>query len=147
MKDNNNNINQKTKAMNDFDEILKKLKEGIGSMAEEAQGKYNELVNYLDTHDSEDIKKELSKVADKVAQGAREGVEKAKEEIGKIDIDEKMAQAREGVEKAKEEIGKIDIDEKVAKAREGVEKAKEYMDSGLDAVHKQWDDLCKRFNL
>ncbi len=120
----NNIINQKTKAMNDFDEILKKLKEGIGSMAEEAQGKYNELVNYLDTHDSEDIKKELCKVADKVAQEAREGVEKAKEEIGKIDIDEKMAQAREGVAKAKE-----------------------YMDSGLDAVHKQWEDLCKRFNL
>ena len=55
-------------------------------MAEEAQGKYNELVEYLDTHDSDQIKDDLRKQAQKATEGAREGLDKAKEEFDEMDI-------------------------------------------------------------
>ena len=52
--------------MNDFDEIIASLKKGIGEMAEDAQKKYNELVEYLDSHSSDEIKADLRKHAENI---------------------------------------------------------------------------------
>ena len=65
--------------MSDFDDILNSLKKGLGEMTEEVQQKYNELVEYLDTHDSEEIKADLRKRVEEVGADAKEGFEKAKE--------------------------------------------------------------------
>ena len=48
--------------MSEFDDILKKMREGLGQMAEDAQQKYNELVEYLDSHDAEQIKGDFKKM-------------------------------------------------------------------------------------
>lgn len=148
--------------MNDFDDILKKMREGLGEMAEEARGKYNDLMDYLDNHSSEEIKSDLQKMADKAKEGAMEGVDKAKEQLGDIDIKEKLQDVRESVEegigKAKEKIEQLrsdyeagKYDEQIAEAREkleeGVDKAKKLMGEGLDTVQKQWEELRKRLNL
>ena len=67
--------------MNDFDEIIASLKKGIGEMAEDAQKKYNELVEYLDSHSSDEIKADLRKHAENIGAEAKEGFEKAKESL------------------------------------------------------------------
>ena len=85
--------------MNDFDDILKKMKESLGSMATEAQEKYNDLVTYLDTHDSEEIKANLRKMADQVLQDAKEGVEEMKKEASEINVEEKVKQVREAFQR------------------------------------------------
>ena len=59
--------------MNDFDEIIASLKKGIGEMAEDAQKKYNELVEYLDSHSSDEIKADLRKHAENIGAEAKEG--------------------------------------------------------------------------
>ena len=51
--------------MSEIDDILKKMKEGLGEMAEEAREKYNDLMEYLDNHSSEEIKSDLQKMASK----------------------------------------------------------------------------------
>ena len=104
-------------------------------MAEEAQKKYNELVKYLDEHDSDEIKEDLKKMAEKATSGAKEELEKAKGEL----------------EKAKEDWDGVDIKEKLNDAREameeGVGKAKVLMGEGMDTVQKQWEELRKRLNI
>ncbi len=148
--------------MSEIDDILKKMKEGLGEMAEEAREKYNDLMEYLDNHSSEEIKSDLQKMASKAKEEAQEGVDKAKEQLGDIDIKEKLNDARESVEegigKAKEKMEQLrsdyeagKYDEQIAEARkrleEGVDNAKKFVDEGLDTVQKQWEELRKRLGL
>ncbi len=131
-------------------------------MAEEAQGKYNELVQYLDSHDSDQIKNDLREMAKKATEGAREGLDKAKEQFEEVDIKEKLNGARESLEegmgKAKEKVEEIrsdyqegKYDERIADAREriedGLDKAKEVFGEGMESVMKQLDELRKKFNI
>ena len=59
--------------MGDFEDILKRVREGLGAMADEAQQRYNDLVTYLDTHDTEEIKESLRQKAGQVLETAKEG--------------------------------------------------------------------------
>ena len=90
--------------MSDFDDILKQVREGISQMAEEAQGKYNELVQYLDSHDSDQIKNDLREMAKKATEGAREGLDKAKEQFEEVDIKEKLNGAREQLDELRKKF-------------------------------------------
>ena len=47
--------------MSDFDDILKKMREAVDGMADDARQKYDDLKEYLDTHDTEEIKANLGK--------------------------------------------------------------------------------------
>lgn len=152
--------------MSDFDELLKGIKNGLGELAEEAQQKYNDLTTYLDTHDANEIKRDLLDMADKTAADAKEHFEKAKSELKDVDLNEKLADVREdfqegvskaretigeGIEKAKKELAEMDVEEKIADVKEdiqeGIDKAKEVLGDGLDVVQKQFAELRKRFNL
>ena len=131
-------------------------------MASEAQEKYNDLVTYLDTHDSEEIKANLRKMADQVLQDAKEGVEEMKKEASEINVEEKVKQVREavdeGIDKAKAKADELRADyeegrlkEKVDDARESLEKgvgaAMDYMGEGMETVRKQFDELRKRLGI
>ncbi|MBQ6063803.1 MAG: hypothetical protein IJK42_08980 [Prevotella sp.] len=152
--------------MSDFDDLLKGIKNGLGELAEEAQKKYNDLTNYLDTHDANEIKRDLIDMADKTAADAKEHFEKAKDELKEVDLNEKLADVREdfqegvskaketigdGIEKVKEELQEMNVEEKIADVKEdiqeGMGKAKEVLGEGLDVVQKQFSELRKRFNL
>ena len=148
--------------MSDFDEILKKMREGLGEMAAEAQAKYNDLVAYLDSHDSDEIKADLKKMAEKATSEVKEGAGKAKEEWDKLDVKEKLNDMREDLEegmgKAKSKVEEIKkdyqegkYDDKINDAREkiedGMDKAKELVGTGLNAIQKQWEELRKQLNI
>ena len=147
--------------MNDFDELLNGIKKGLGSLAEDMQQKYGELVEYLDTHDSDQIKADLREKMEKATEGAKEDFGKVKDEtIDKIgdhkeDIREgldKMRQHFDDVkQKAQEELKDINVDEKMAEARqsleEGMGKAKEMLGEGMDVVQRQFNELKKYLNL
>ena len=148
--------------MSDFDDILRQMREGISQMAEEAQGKYNELIEYLDTHNSDEIKSDLKEMAKKATEGAREELGKAKEKVEEVDIKEKLNDVRESLEegmgKAKEKVEELQaeykegkMDERIADAREkleeGVGKAMEVMGEGLKTVQAQWEELRKKLNI
>jgi len=68
------------------------------------------------------------KDVEKAMKEAKKELEKAKEEIKKIDkeaIRKEMQEAKKELEKSKEEIRKIDMDKIMDEAREGITKAKE----------------------
>ncbi len=148
--------------MSDFEDIIKQMRESLSQMAEEAQGKYNELREYLDSHDSEEIKSDLKEMAKKATEEAREELGKAKEQLEEVDIKEKIEAAREtleeGMGKAKEKVEELrsdyregKMDERIAEAREtigeGMEKATQLVNEGLETVQKQWEELRKRLNI
>lgn len=114
--------------MSDFDQLMKEMKQGISELAEDAQKKYGELINYLDNHDANEIKNDLKEFADKAAAETKEQFENAKKEIKEIDLEEKVADVKEDIQ-------------------EGLDKAKTVVGEGLDVVQKQFEELRKRFNL
>ena len=81
--------------MSDFDDLLKGIKKGLSELAEDAQEKYNDLTNYLDSHDANEIKRDLLEMADKTASDAKEKFEKAKNDLKEVDVNQKIADVRE----------------------------------------------------
>ena len=151
--------------MSDFDDLLKGIKKGLSELAD-AQEKYNDLTNYLDTHNADEIKRDLKEIADKTTSDAKEQLEKAKKEWDEVDVNEKVADMKEdfqegiskaketideGIEKAKKELKEMDVEAKIADAKEdlqeGIDKAKVALGEGIDVVQKQFAELKKRFNL
>lgn len=114
--------------MSDFDQLMKDMKQGLNELAEDAQKKYGELINYLDSHNADEIKNDLKVFADKAAAETKEQFENAKKEIKEIDLEEKVADVKEDIQ-------------------EGLDKAKTVVGEGLDVVQKQFEELRKRFNL
>lgn len=145
--------------MSDFDDILKQMRASIDGIAEEARQKYNDLCTYLDSHDSEEIKENLRKMADQVVDNAKEGIEGLRKEVSEIDMEEKVREVVDsGIEKAKTEAAELKADyeegrlhDKVEEVREGLQKgAGEAMDQlgeGLEVVQKQWNELRKRLGI
>lgn len=114
--------------MSDFDDLLNGIKKGLSELAEDAQEKYNDLTNYLDTHNADEIKRDLKEIADKTTSDAKEQLEKAKNEWNEVDVNEKVADMKEDFQ-------------------EGIDKAKIALGEGIDVVQKQFAELKKRFNL
>ena len=104
--------------MSDFDDLLKGIKKGLSELAEDAQEKYNDLTNYLDSHDANEIKRDLLEMADKTASDAKEKFEKAKNDLKEVDVNKKIAEVREDFQ-------------------EGVSKAKETFDEGIEKAKKE----------
>ena len=108
--------------MSDFDQLMKDMKQGLNELAEDAQKKYGELINYLDSHNADEIKNDLKVFADKAAAETKEQFENAKKEIKDLSANDSAEKIEEDVNKELRKGCEGMVDHILKKYREDPEK-------------------------